>query len=100
MDRWKEEIMNIIKITPEKNGAHQNQNSSSLRTIPTGWAEIPVDMKIPSTFPFVNIEVEGQIVTKMTAGVVPEPEPQPTPPPTEEERLSALESAMLAMMEG
>lgn len=92
--------MRILKITPEKNGAHQNQNSNSLRTIPTGWAEIPANMAIPSTFPFVDIEVEGQTVTKMSAGVVPEPEPQPTPPPTAEERLSALESAMLAMMEG
>ena len=92
--------MRIVKIIPEKNGAHQNQNSNSLRNIPPGWAEIPSDMAIPSTFPFINIEVEGKTVTKMTAGIVPEPEPQPTPPPTAEERLSALESAMLAMMEG
>ena len=92
--------MKIIKITPEKNGAHQNQNSSSLRNIPSGWAEIPADMAIPSTFPFVDIEVNGQTVIKMEAGVIPEPEPQPTPQPTAEERISALESAMLAMMEG
>lgn len=92
--------MQIIKITPEKNGAHQNQNSSSLRDIPSGWAEIPADMAIPSTFPFVDIDVEGQTVTNMTAGIIPEPEPQPTQLPTTEDRLSALENAMLAVLEG
>ena len=34
---------------------------------------------MPDTFPFVDIEVNGQIVIDMTAGTVPEPEPEPEP---------------------
>ena len=90
--------MHIIEIIALENGAHRNQTSSSLRSIPAGWARVPEDMAIPDTFPFVDIEVDGQTVTAMTAGVVPEPEPTPPAPPTQEERLSALEGAMLAMM--
>ena len=90
--------MRIIEITALDNGAHRNQTSSSLRTVPAGWAIIPDSIEIPETFPFVDIEVDGQTVTSMTAGIVPEPEPTPPAPPTQEERLSALEGAMLAMM--
>ena len=90
--------MLIIEIAALDNGAHRNQTSSSLRSIPTGWARVPEDMAIPDTFPFVDIEVDGQTVTSMTAGVVPEPESEPEPIPTQEERLSALEEAMLSMM--
>ena len=89
--------MRIIEITALDNGAHRNQEGS-FRTIPAGWAVIPAGLAIPETFPFVDIEVDGQTVTSMTAGIVPEPEPTPPAPPTQEERLSALEGAMLAMM--
>ncbi len=66
--------MHIIEINALDNGAHNNQNGG-LSTIPEGWAVIPDDMIIPETYPFVDIEVEGQTVVKMTAGVVPDPEP-------------------------
>lgn len=89
--------MRIIEIQPLSNGAHRNQEGS-FRTIPSGWAVIPPDIEIPETFPFVDIEVDSQTVVSMTAGIVLEPEPTPTAPPTQEERLSALEEAMLAMM--
>ena len=69
--------MRIIEINQLENGAHCNQTISSLMTIPEGWAVIPEDMEIPSTFPFVNIEVEDGVVTAMTEGVVPDPEPIP-----------------------
>lgn len=92
--------MTIIEITAQDNGAHRNQQSSGLRTIPDGWARVPEDMTIPDTFPFVDIEVDGQTVTAMTAGTVPEPEPEAAPEPTTEDRLSALEGAMLTMMMG
>lgn len=80
--------MRIIEIQALSNGAHRNQTTTS-NTIPTGWAEIPADMAIPDTFPFVDIQVEGQRVVSMTAGVVPDPEPQPEPEPTETEQLRA-----------
>lgn len=80
--------MKIIEITALDNGAHRNQEGT-FRTIPSGWAVIPPGMEIPDTFPFVDIEVDGQTVTSMTAGTVPEPEPKPTPEPTQLDRVEA-----------
>ena len=81
--------MRIIEIETLPNGAHRNQQGD-VYAIPAGWARIPDGMEIPDTFPFVNIEVEGQVVTKMTAGVVPEPEPEPEPEATDTEVLNTL----------
>lgn len=80
--------MRIIEIQAMPNGAHRNQ-TGNFPAIPTGWAEIPADMAIPETFPFVDLTVEGNTVVTMTAGVVPEPEPEPEPEPTEMEQLRA-----------
>lgn len=54
-------------------------------TVPDGWAVIPDNMSIPDTFPFVNLTVDGQTVTSMAAGTIPEPEPEPDPEPTAED---------------
>lgn len=89
--------MQIIEIKALENGAHNNQTSDAITSPPPGWAEIPAGMEIPETFPFVDIEVRGNVVTKMTAGVVPEPEPEPTPEPTQLDRLEA-QVAYTAMM--
>lgn len=89
--------MQIIEITPLSNGAHNNQTSSAIKAPPPGWAEIPAGMAVPETFPFVDIEVEGNVVTKMTAGVVPEPEPAAEPEPTQLDRIEA-QVAYTAMM--
>lgn len=88
--------MRIVEIQALDNGAHRNQTTTST-TIPTGWAEIPADVAIPETFPFVDIQVEGQRVVSMTAGVVPDPEPQPEPEPTETEQLRADVDFLAAM---
>ena len=48
--------MRIIEIKALDNGAHRNQ-TGNFKTVPEGYAIIPDDMAIPSTFPFVNIEV-------------------------------------------
>lgn len=85
--------MHIIEIAPLDNGAHNNQNGG-ISTIPDGWAVIPDDMLIPDTFPFVDITVEGQVVTSMTPGVIPEPEDPVTPEPTLEEKYQALEEQL------
>ena len=82
-------MMKIIEITALDNGAHRNQ-TGTFRTIPAGWAMIPDSIDIPDTFPFVDITVDGQTVTSMTAGIVPEPEPEPEPEPTDTEVLNAL----------
>ena len=89
--------MRIIEIQALDNGAHRNQTTTST-TIPTGWAEIPADVAIPETFPFVDLVVEGNKVVSMTAGVVPDPEPQPEPEPTETEQLRADVDFLSAMM--
>lgn len=70
--------MRIIEIKALENGAHRNQDSN-LSYVPEGWAIIPDTIEIPDSFPFVNIEVEEGVVTKMTEGVVPEPIPIPEP---------------------
>lgn len=88
--------MRIIEIQALDNGAHRNQTTTST-TIPTGWAEIPADVAIPETFPFVDIQVEGNKVVSMTAGVVPQPEPEPEPEPTETEQLRADVDFLAAM---
>lgn len=98
--------MTIIKIEPYENGAHDNNTISGADPetfpIPDGYAIVPDNMPIPDTFPFVDITVtktKPPRVKTMTAGIVPQPEPEPYIPTTEE-RLAAMESAMLAMMTG
>ena len=82
--------MLIIEIAACENGAHSNQTiNGTLRSIPDGWAVVPDSIEIPETFPFVDIEVDGQTVTAMTAGVVPEPEPV-EPEPTTDDILNAM----------
>ena len=85
--------MRIIEIKQLENGAHDNQNGT-LSKVPDGWALVPDNIEIPETFPFVNIEVEDGVVTKMTAGVVPEPTPIPEieREPSVKERITALET--------
>lgn len=83
--------MRIIEIEALENGAHRNQEGN-LTHVPIGWAIIPDDMEIPQTFPFVNMEVENGVVTKMTEGVVPDPIPTPEPEyePSTDDVLNAL----------
>ena len=88
--------MKLIEIQALPNGAHRNQ-TGNFTTIPTGWAEIPADVAIPETFPFVGLTVEGNKVVSMTAGVVPDPEPDPEPEPTETEQLRADVDFLAAM---
>lgn len=84
--------MRIIEIQSLSNGAHRNQ-TGTFRTVPAGWARIPENITIPGTFPFVNIEVDEQVVTTMTAGIVPEPVPESASIPTQKERHSVRHGA-------
>ena len=90
--------MLIIEIESLQNGAHRNQGIDNANPdtfpVPDGWAFVPDDIQVPDTFPFVDITVDGQTVTSMTAGVVPEqePEPEPEPVPTLEERVATMET--------
>lgn len=66
--------MTIIKIEKEQNGWHQNI-SGSVSNVPNGWALLPESIRIPDTFPFVNIEVDEidgiMTVISMKAGAKP-----------------------------
>lgn len=107
--------MRMIEIKTLDNGAHRNQ-SGGFSAIPEGWAQIPEDLPVPDTFPFVNIEVAEEtrykervcydetteepitekepytvmVVKSMTAGVKPEPTPQPEPEPSTDDVLNIL----------
>ena len=81
--------MRIIEITALDNGAHRNQEGV-FATIPDGWAVVPSTMAVPDTFPFVDIEVDGNVVVAMTAGTMPEPEPEPEPEPTAQDDIDAM----------
>ena len=107
--------MRTIEIEALPNGAHNNQ-TSNINYIPEGYAQIPDDMPIPDTFPFVNIEVGDEtrytekrvyneqteeyetekipytvkVVTRMTEGIVPPVEPVTEAEPTTDEILDAL----------
>lgn len=89
--------MIIIELTPLKNGAHRNQTTSGLLSVPNGWAVIPEDMEVPETFPFVSVEAINGVVTALTPGTVPDPQPEPAPAPTQLDRIEA-QVAYTAMM--
>lgn len=89
--------MKIIEIQALENGSHRNQTVSGAVAVPDSWAEIPGDVAIPETYPFVDIQVEGNKVVSMTAGIVPQPEPEPEPEPTETEQLRADVDFLAAM---
>ena len=65
--------MKLIKIVAEENGYHDNISTDNMVSIADGWAVIPDSIRIPHSFPVVDITVEGNTVTSMTAGIVPEP---------------------------
>lgn len=86
--------MHIIEIAPLGNGAHSNQTIYGVTPedfpVPEGWALIPEGMEIPDSYPFVGVEAENGVVTRLTPGVVPEPGPEPERGYTEADLLSAL----------
>lgn len=64
--------MKIIEIAALDNGAHRNQTISGTMQVPDGWAVIPENMTIPASFPFVDVETDGQNnVTALTAREIP-----------------------------
>ena len=86
--------MKIIEITTLENGAHRNQ-TSTMRTVPDGWAVIPDGMETEN-FPFGDVtaeEINGVMtVTSWTPGEIPEPEPEPEPVKSVDDRVTELEA--------
>ena len=93
--------MTIVELQAMSNGAHRNQ-TGNFKTIPNGWAIIPNNIQTDN-FPFGEIEVKEidgiNTVTKWTPLDIPEQEPT-AEPITLDERVSALESAVLELALG
>ena len=98
--------MHIICLTPLEQGVYNDHKADHITAPPEGWAMIPEDMVLPSTFPRlgsieaeeiiylyeVEVEKDGEMVTEqrervimtvtaMSEGTLPEPEPEPDPEP-------------------
>lgn len=59
--------MRYIEIIALNNGAHRNISIDGVMDKPDdGWAIIPEEIVIPDTFPFVDIEVSENVVTKIS----------------------------------
>lgn len=89
--------MRIIEIQALSNGAHRNQAVSGAVSVHDGWADIPADVDIPETFPFVDVVTSGGKIVSLRAREVPAPEPEPEPEPTETEQLRADVDFLAAM---
>ena len=93
--------MTIIELQAMSNGAHRNQ-TGNFKTIPNSWAIVPNNIQTDN-FPFGDIEtqeINGVLtVTKWTPLDIPEQEPI-TESITLDERVSALESAVLELALG
>lgn len=94
----------IINLTPLAPGVYNDHRADHITAPPDGWAYIPDDFPVPSTFPRLgSIEAEeieygrGEMkytmmtVTAMTEGTLPE-QTEDVPTPTMDERLASLES--------
>lgn len=71
--------MHIICLTPVEEGVYNDHKADHIKAPPAGWAMIPKDFPLPSTFPrlgSVEAEEVGGVmtVTKMTEGEMPTPE--------------------------
>ncbi len=90
--------MHIICLTPLEEGVYNDIASENITTPPDGWAYIPEDFPLPSTFPRLGSikaeekEIDGRTimtVTEMTEGTLPEPVPEDTTP-TEADDTAAM----------
>lgn len=48
----------IVNLEANPNGSHNDHRADHITTVPDGWAMIPDEFTVPSTFPFVGIEAE------------------------------------------
>ena len=94
----------IINLTPLAPGVYNDHRADHITAPPDGWAMIPDDFAVPSTFPRLgSIEAKEIVygfgedafsimtVTSMTDGTLPE-QTEDVPIPTMDERLASLES--------
>lgn len=93
--------MTIIELTAREDGGHALQSQSGRSSCwLDGWIEVPANLEtaVWDTLGWCDLQIENGKLVGITPAERPEPEPEPTSIPTQEERLSALEEAMLTMM--
>ena len=54
--------MHIICLTPLEKGVYNDHASNNITTVPEGWAMIPEDFALPSTFPRLG-SLEAEEIT-------------------------------------
>ena len=94
--------MTIINATPRASGAYtiESQSHRTDNWMGDGWLEVPENL-VPTLYAcggYCDLQIKDGVLVGITPTERPEPEPEPYTP-TQEDRLSALESAMLSMME-
>ena len=92
--------MTIIQIQALETGQHPIQSQSGRTSCwLDDYIEVPANLEsaVWDNLGWCDLQIEDGGLTGITPTERPEPDPEPYAPTTEE-RLSALESAMLAMM--
>lgn len=93
--------MMIIKIAQEQAGFHviESQSNRTENWMGDDWVEVPKNLEpsVLETLGWCDLQIEDGVLVGITPTESPELEPVQTVP-TSEDRLSALESAMLSMM--
>ena len=56
--------MRIVCLAANDNGSHNNRGNANVSVPPEGWAMIPDDFTVPTSFPFVGIETEELTYTR------------------------------------
>lgn len=92
--------MTIIRISALPSGQHPVESQSDRESCwLDGYIEVPshLESAVWDTLGWCDLQIEDGVLVGITPTERPEPEPEPYTP-TQEDRLSALESAMLSMM--
>ena len=95
--------MTIIKIDSLKNGQHPIESQSERKICwLDGYIAVPIHLeaKVWETLGWCDLDIRDGVLVGITPTERPDPEPEPETVPSYEERLAALESAMMAMMMG
>lgn len=95
--------MTIIKVEPLSDGQHPIESQSSRTSCwLDDWISVPdnLEAQVWETLGWCDLDIQDGVLVGITPTERPEPEPEPETVPSYEERLAALESAMMAMMMG
>ena len=95
--------MTIIEVSSDQRGFHNLQSQTGWdKCWLDGWIEVPpqLEAQVWDTLGWCNLNIQGGVLVGITPIQRPDPPEPESKVPTAEERLAALESAMLTMMGG